>query len=47
MEESKRFIEENNKKTLAQVFTDVRYTKSDNIFMSGTMMEALRMQGFI
>ena len=46
LEESRRFVEENNKKTLAQVFTDVRYTKQDNIFMSGTMVEALKMQGF-
>lgn len=47
LEESKRFIAENNKKTLAQVFTDVRYTKNDNIFMSDGMLEALKMQGFL
>ncbi|MBR3455876.1 MAG: NADPH-dependent oxidoreductase [Bacteroidaceae bacterium] len=47
LDENKRFVAENNKQTLAQVFTDVRYTKRDNVFMSETMMEALRMQGFI
>lgn len=46
LEESKRFVAENNKKTLAQVFTDVRYTKNDNVFMSKGLMEALEMQGF-
>ncbi len=47
LEESKRFVAENNKKTLAQVFTDVRYTKNDNVFMSKGLMEALEMQGFV
>jgi len=47
MESSKQFIEENNKKTLAQVFTDVRYKKADNEFFSGKMMETLKEQGFL
>ena len=47
LDESRRFIAENNKTTLAQVFTDVRYTKRDNIFMSTGMLEALKMQGFL
>ena len=37
----------NNKETLAQVFTDIRYTKKDNEAMSAGMMEALKRQGFI
>ena len=47
LDESRRFIAENNKTTLAQVFTDVRYTKRDNIFMSEGMLEALKIQGFL
>lgn len=41
------FISENNKKTLAQVFTDVRYRKEDNEFFSGVLLDVLRKQGFI
>jgi nitroreductase len=41
------FIAENNKKTLAQVFTDVRYRKADNEYFSGKYLEVLRRQGFI
>lgn len=45
--ESKRFIEENKKETLAQVFTDVRYTKKDNEFMSENLLKVLREQNFL
>jgi len=45
--ENKQFIAENNKETLAQVFTDVRYKKSDNEFMSDNFFKALKQQGFI
>ena len=38
---------ENNKETLAQVFTDVRYKKKDNEFMSDNFFKALKQQGFI
>jgi nitroreductase len=41
------FVAENNKKTLAQVFTDVRYRKEDNEYFSGVFLEVLRRQGFI
>ncbi len=44
---SKKFIVENGKETLAQVFTDIRYNKKDNEFFSGKMIETLREQGFI
>lgn len=45
--ENKQFIEENHKETLAQVFTDVRYTKKDNEFMSENLLKVLRQQGFM
>lgn len=45
--ENKQFIAENNKETLAQVFTDVRYTKKDNEFMSENLFKVLKQQGFI
>lgn len=43
---NKQFVEENKKETLAQVFTDVRYRKSDNECMSEKLMEVLKKQGF-
>lgn len=46
LESSKRFILENKKETLAQVYTDVRYKKSDNEFFSDKMMDVLREQDF-
>lgn len=45
--ENQRFVEENQKETLAQVFTDCRYTKRDNEALSATLLEALRRQGFL
>jgi len=45
--ENQHFVEENHKATLAQVFTDVRYTKKDNEAMSDGLLEALRHQGFL
>jgi len=44
---SKQFVKENNKETLAQVFTDVRYKKADNEFFSSKMLETLKEQGFM
>ena len=44
--ENHRFIEENQKETLAQVFTDVRYKKADNEYMSGILKATLKKQGF-
>ena len=41
------FIEENNKETLAQVFTDVRYPKSNNDHFSKILLKVLRNQGFM
>lgn len=45
--ENAQFIAENNKETLAQVFTDVRYTQKDNEFISENLFKALKQQGFI
>lgn len=45
--ENKEFVRINNKETLAQVFTDIRYTKRDNESMSAGLIEALRRQGFM
>lgn len=45
--ENQHFVEINKKATLAQVFTDIRYTRADNEAMSDGLMQALRRQGFI
>ncbi|MDE6326869.1 MAG: nitroreductase family protein [Duncaniella sp.] len=45
-EDSKRFIAENNKETLAQVFTDVRYTRDANEHFSEVLSEFIKKQGF-
>lgn len=42
-----QFTAENKKETLAQVFTDVRYTKKNNEFFSEKYMQALKQQKFI
>jgi len=45
--ENRHFVELNHKETLAQVFTDIRYTKKDNEAMSQTLLDTLRRQGFL
>ena len=47
LEENRHFCELNNKETLAQVFTDIRYTKRDNEAMSDTLLATLKQQGFL
>ena len=47
LEENKHFVEINKKETLAQVFTDIRYTKKDNEIMSKSLLDTLLKQGFI
>jgi FMN reductase [NAD(P)H] len=47
LEENKNFVRINNKETLAQVFTDIRYTRKDNEAMSEEMLRALVRQGFL
>ena len=44
---SEEFVKENGKETLAQVFTDVRYKKTDNESFSKKMLETLIAQGFL
>ncbi|MGC1389772.1 MAG: nitroreductase family protein [Bacteroidales bacterium] len=45
--DSKQFVSENNKETLAQVFTDVRYKKEDNIYFSKIFLQVLKDQEFM
>ena len=45
--ENRHFCEINQKETLAQIFTDIRYTKKDNEAMSAGLLEALKHQGFL
>ena len=47
LEENRQFVVLNKKETLAQVFTDCRYTRSDNEALSEGLMETLRRQGFV
>ena len=42
--ENKHFVEINNKETLAQVFTDLRYTKEANEAISKELLETLKKQ---
>jgi len=43
----KNFVAENNKETLAQVFTDVRYSRKNNEFFSDKFINVLKQQGFM
>jgi nitroreductase len=45
--DSVQFVNENNKESLAQVFTDVRYKKADNIYFSNVLLQVLKDQGFM
>jgi nitroreductase len=45
--DSAQFVIENNKETLAQVFTDVRYKKADNVYFSNMLLKVLKEQGFM
>ena len=45
--ENQHFVAVNHKQTLAQVFTDIRYTRKDNEAMSAGLIDALRGQGFL
>lgn len=44
--ENLHFVEINHKETLAQIFTDIRYKKADNEYMSGVLKKTLEQQGF-
>lgn len=45
--ENRHFVAINNKDTLAQVFTDIRYTRKDNEMMSEGFLRTLKRQGFL
>ncbi|UCG29073.1 MAG: nitroreductase family protein [Bacteroidales bacterium] len=45
--ETAALLEENRKETLAQVFTDNRYTRRDNIHFSKQYLDVIRRQGFL
>ena len=47
LEENKNFVKINNKETLAQIFTDIRYTRKDNEAMSAGLIDTLKKQGFL
>ncbi|MEI7829081.1 MAG: NADPH-dependent oxidoreductase [Prolixibacteraceae bacterium] len=47
MPENREYVEENNKESLAQVFTDIRYKKADNELFSGMLLQVLQQQGFM
>ncbi len=44
---NRHYVQINQKQTLAQVFTDIRYTKKDNEFFSEVFIDCLRRQGFL
>lgn len=46
LEENQKFVIENNKESLAQVFTDIRYKKADNEYFSEKLIEVIKKQGF-
>jgi len=46
LEASGKFVAENGKENLAQVYTEVRYKKADNDFFSKKLVKVLAEQGF-
>lgn len=44
---NQRFVKENGKETLAQVFTEIRYTKANNEYFSTAFLQVLKDQGFL
>ena len=44
---TKKLLEENKKENLAQIFTDNRYTKKDNIAFSAKLLGVIQKQGFM
>ena len=47
LEVNQEFVRINHKETLAQIFTDIRYTRKDNEALSTTLLDALHRQGFL
>lgn len=46
LESSKKFVAENKKENLAQVFTEVRYKNADSVHFSKKLIRMLKEQGF-
>jgi len=46
LESTKALLEENQKESLAQIFTDNRYKKADNLYFSNVFLKVLQDQGF-
>lgn len=46
-EDSKKFVEENAKESLAHVFTDIRYNKANNEHFSNVLLKVIKDQGFL
>lgn len=46
LESTKALLEENQKESLAQIFTDNRYKKADNLHFSNVFLKVLKDQGF-
>ncbi len=46
-DETAQLLEENNKETLAQIFTDNRYKKEDNQLFSKEFLKVIEKQGFM
>jgi len=44
---TQKLLAENNKETFAQIFTDNRYTKKDNVAFSKVLLKVLEQQGFM
>lgn len=47
LEVNRQFVRENQKETLAQVFTEVRYPRKNNEYFSGVFQDVLKKQGFL
>jgi nitroreductase len=47
LEQTRKLLEVNQKETLAQVFTDNRYKKEDNVHFSREFLDVIRQQGFM
>lgn len=47
LQQTKELIEQNQTETLAQIFTQKRYTKKDNVFFSKSFLKVVEDQGFM
>lgn len=46
-QDSRQFVEQNGKETLAQVFTDIRYPRASNELFSAKFLDFIREAGFL